>query len=130
VNAGTPDVKRGLRWRVSPLQKGLFAHGECVVWDQVKQELYPKQGASIAPDTALIKMLEQDLNSGGEMPEEYQVEIEKLESAIKALLFIIAEHLPEDPKDRYGKPISIGNKLITVRKLLQQTQTFKSSWDE
>jgi len=62
------------------------------------------------------------------MLKEYQIEIEKLESAIKALLFIVAEYVPTNLKDECGRPIDLGDKLQKVRASLQQTQTFKSSW--
>lgn len=64
------------------------------------------------------------------MLKEYQSEIEKLESAVKTLLFIVAEHLPVNLIDECGKPMDIGKELRVVRKTLQQTQTFKSSWDK
>ena len=75
-------------------------------------------------------MQEQDTKLGGEMLKEYQSEIEKLESAVKTLLFIVAEHLPANLTDECGRPMDIGKDLKTVRRTLQQTQTFKSSWDK
>ena len=74
-------------------------------------------------------MPEQDTDLGGEMVKEYQDEVEKLESAVKNLLFIIAEHMPADLRDQSGKPVDIGKQLRSVRKTLQQTRTFKSNWD-
>ncbi len=63
------------------------------------------------------------------MLKEYQHEIEILESAIKKLLFVVAEHLPNNLSDKCVEPSDLEEELRSIRKLLQQTQTFKSNWE-
>ena len=63
------------------------------------------------------------------MLKEYQREIENLESAIKKLLFVIAEHLPNSLSDKCGEHDEIATELRAIRNLFKETETFKSYWE-
>tara|TARA_Y100000310_G_scaffold343686_1_gene452479 strand:- start:720 stop:1028 length:309 start_codon:yes stop_codon:yes gene_type:complete len=99
-----------------------------VIKEKRGAELFLEKLASTALEIVLIEMPEKGIKFGGEMLKDYQIEIEKLESAVKALLFIVAEYVPTNLKDDCGRPIDLGDKLKKVRASLKQTQTFKSSW--
>ncbi len=58
----------------------------------------------------------------------YQVEIEKLENAVKTLLYIVTEYSICGDVTSWAHKQDFSEDLAKVRLTLQQTNTFKSSW--
>lgn len=60
----------------------------------------------------------------------YQAEIEKLENAVKTLLYIVTEYSTCSDVTSWAHKKDFSEDLTKVRLTLQQTSTFKSSWDK
>ena len=126
-------MRNVLPWKIAPSPTGLFAHGICVIGVLKGIGRSPGRIVNIAPEIALIKMLDTDTRREGERSmkeEDYQAEIEKLEVAVKTLLFIVAEYIPTHLRDDYGRSLDFGCEIKAVREVLRQTQTFRASWDK
>jgi len=95
----------------------------------------PGRIVNIALEIALIKMLGIDtkLVRGRQMNEDdYQAEIKKLEMAVKTLLYIVNEYMVRNSSgitDDHGHPLNFSAEMSAVRTALQQTETFKASWE-